>query len=392
MKYTIPIFTNNTRITLPPLSLYIHIPYCVKKCPYCDFNSHAIVGSLPEKEYIEALIIDLQSELPYIWGRRIGSIFIGGGTPSIFSAKSIEYLLNQIRSLLPLEPDAEITLEANPITCDKDYFQGFRDAGVNRLSLGIQSFSDKHLSLLGRVHNSYEARFALEIAKEIFPHVNADLMYALPQQTYKDATNDIQIAIDSGVEHVSAYQLTIEEHTAFGANPPVLPDIDECEEIELSVHETLIGNGFERYEISAFAKNKAFCRHNLNYWQFGDYVGIGTGAHGKISFPDKIERTVKNYHPKEYIASISKIGEANLRRLPISKEDLPFEFMLNALRLLEGVPLEFFTSRTNIPFVAIEKICNQAKQQCLMIDNPKRLCATEYGIRFLNDLLALFLP
>ena len=391
MKHTIPIFSSNTSFALPPLSLYIHIPYCVKKCPYCDFNSHRVIGSLPEKEYIDALLTDLQSELPYIWGRRVGSIFIGGGTPSIFSGKSIEYLLSQIRALLPLAPDAEITLEANPITCEKDYFQAFYDAGITRLSLGVQSFSDKHLSLLGRVHNSNEARFAIEIAQKTFPHVNVDLMYALPQQTYKDATTDIQTAVDSGVEHISAYQLTIEEHTAFGANPPILPDIDECEEIELSVHETLINNCFERYEISAFAKNKAFCRHNLNYWQFGDYIGIGAGAHGKISFPDKIERSVKIYHPKEYIESIVKTGQANLRRLPISTKDLPFEFMLNALRLLDGVDCELFTHRTAIPLVAIQEICNQAKQQGLMIDNPNRLCATEKGIRFLNDLLTLFL-
>lgn len=378
---------------LPPLSLYIHIPYCVQKCPYCDFNSHAVQGSLPEQNYIDALLADLEYELPHIWGRPIHSIFIGGGTPALFAPASINTLLNGIRALLPLAPDLEITLEANPGVFEQNRFQGFREAGITRLSLGVQSFSDPHLQILGRIHNGDDAHRALAAAQEIFPQVNADLIYALPAQSPAAAQADIQTAIATGITHLSAYQLTIEANTAFAHTPPAdLPDEDLLYEIESAVHETLLDNGFERYEISAFARDQAYCRHNLNYWQFGDYLGIGAGAHGKISFLDRIERSSKLRQPSAYLAAITRDGHADSTRRTITANDLPFEFMLNALRLKKGIPATFFQERTGIALHQIAATLQSARDQGLLTKHPQQLCATDQGFRFLNELLAMFLP
>ena len=389
---TIPIRPDNAPLlrTLPPLALYIHIPYCIQKCPYCDFNSHAITDRLPEKAYIDALLFDLQQELPNIWGRKIHSIFIGGGTPTVFQAASIDYLLNNIRALLPITPECEITLEANPNSSDAGKFADLRQAGVNRLSIGVQSFNPQHLKSLGRIHTAHEARQAVEIATKIFPQVNVDLMYALPCQSIANAVQDIQTAVNLGVSHISAYQLTIEPNTAFGFRQPEnLPDDDLLFAIEQAVHHALFNNGFQRYEISAFASNpQNRCRHNLNYWQFGDYVGIGAGAHGKISYPDKIERTVKHRSPKDYLTAQNK----NSQRFFVLHQDLPFEFMMNALRLINGVPATLFNDRTGLLFSNFDDILNTLRQQGLLIDNAKQLQATDKGLIYLNEILQSFLP
>ncbi|MBR7002602.1 MAG: oxygen-independent coproporphyrinogen III oxidase-like protein [Neisseriaceae bacterium] len=376
--------------TLPPLSLYIHIPYCVKKCPYCDFNSHAVSGRLPEKAYIDALLFDLQQELPHIWGRNIHSIFIGGGTPSVFQAAYIDYLLNNIRALLPLAPECEITMEANPNSSDAQKFADLRYAGVTRLSLGVQSFNNKHLQQLGRVHTAQEAIQALEMATKIFNQVNVDLMYGLPCQTVENAVQDIKTAVNLGVSHISAYQLTIEPNTAFHFRQPEnLPDDDLLFEIETAVHNTLFNNGFHRYEISAFASDKKNrCYHNLNYWHFGDYVGIGAGAHGKISYPDKIERTSKLRSPDNYIRAENK----NSQRFSIQNKDLPFEFMLNALRLIDGVPATLFSERTGLYLYHLDIILSALRQQGLLSNNPERLQTTDKGLIYLNEILQRFLP
>ena len=389
---TIPIHPDNAPLlrTLPPLALYIHIPYCIQKCPYCDFNSHAITDRLPEKAYIDALLFDLQQELPNIWGRKIYSIFIGGGTPTVFQAASIDYLLNNIRALLPLTPECEITLEANPNSSDANKFADLRQAGVNRLSIGVQSFNPQHLSRLGRIHTAHEARQAVEIATKIFQQVNVDLMYALPCQSIANAVQDIQTAVNLGVSHISAYQLTIEPNTAFGFRQPEnLPDDDLLFAIEQAVHHALFNNGFQRYEISAFASNpQNRCRHNLNYWQFGDYVGIGAGAHGKISYPDKIQRTVKHRSPKDYLTAQNKDSQ----RFSVLHQDLPFEFMMNALRLINGVPATLFNDRTGLLFSNFDDILNTLRQQGLLIDNVEQLQATDKGLIYLNEILQFFLP
>lgn len=388
---TIPIRPDTAPLlhTLPPLSLYIHMPYCVQKCPYCDFNSHAFSGRLPEKAYIDALLLDLQQELPRIWGRKIYSIFIGGGTPSVFQAAYIDYLLNNIRSLLLLAPECEITMEANPNSSDTQKFTDLRYAGVTRLSIGVQSFNNKHLQQLGRIHTAQEAIQAIEIATKIFNQVNVDLMYALPQQTAENAVQDMKTAVNLGVSHISAYQLTIEPNTAFHFRQPEnLPDDDLLFEIETAVHNTLFDNGFYRYEISAFASDKKNrCDHNLNYWHFGDYVGIGAGAHGKISYPDKIERTSKRRSPDAYIHAENK----DSTRLIIQNKDLPFEFMMNALRLIDGVPATLFSERTGLPLQLIENKLNLLKQQGLLLDDATQLVATPQGINYLNNILTQFL-
>lgn len=389
---TIPIRPDTAPLlhTLPPLSLYIHMPYCVQKCPYCDFNSHAVSGRLPEKEYIDALLIDLQQELPRIWGRKIYSIFIGGGTPSVFQAAYIDYLLNNIRALLPLAPECEITIEANPNSSDAQKFADLRVSGVNRLSIGVQSFSTPHLHALGRIHTDKEAIQAIEIATKIFNQVNVDLMYGLPQQTAENAVQDIKTAVNLGVSHISAYQLTIEPNTAFHFRQPEnLPDDDLLFEIETAVHNTLFHNGFYRYEISAFASDKKNrCNHNLNYWHFGDYVGIGAGAHGKISYPDKIERTSKRRSPDAYIHAENK----DSTRLIIKNKDLPFEFMMNALRLIDGVPATLFSERTGLSLHHLDTILSALRQQGLLSNTPERLQTTDKGLIYLNEILQQFLP
>lgn len=389
---TIPIRLDTAPLlhTLPPLSLYIHMPYCVQKCPYCDFNSHALSGRLPEKAYIDALLLDLQQELPRIWGRNIYSIFIGGGTPSVFQAAYIDYLLNNIRALLPLAPECEITIEANPNSSDAQKFADLRYAGVTRLSLGVQSFNNKHLQQLGRIHTTKEAIQAIEIATKIFNQVNVDLMYGLPQQTAENAVQDMKTAVNLGVSHISAYQLTIEPNTAFHFRQPEnLPDDDLLFEIETAVHNTLFHNGFYRYEISAFASDKKNrCDHNLNYWHFGDYVGIGAGAHGKISYSDKIERTSKLRSPDAYIHAENK----DSTRLIIQNKDLPFEFMMNALRLIDGVPATLFSERTGLSLHHLDTILSALRQQGLLSNTPERLQTTDKGLIYLNEILQQFLP
>ncbi|WP_084224334.1 radical SAM family heme chaperone HemW [Stenoxybacter acetivorans] len=381
-------------IQLPPLSLYVHIPWCVRKCPYCDFNSHAQQGSLSEQDYIRALLMDLEQELPLVWGRSIGSIFIGGGTPGLFSAAAIDELLSGIRARLRVLPEAEITLETNPGTFEQVRFQGFRQAGINRLSIGVQSFNDAALAALGRIHNHREALVAIEAALMLFDKVNIDLMYALPAQNVQAALNDIQTAMNTGVRHISAYQLTLEPNTAFGHTPPPgLPEEDALADIEEAVHGRLSSAGFYRYETSAFARDAAQpCRHNLNYWQFGDYLGIGAGAHGKISSANGILRTVKSRHPKDYLAAmLSSCPQDAVVRKEIHPHDLPFEFMMNALRLTEGVDTALFTERTGLSVANISRNIDTAVKRGLLDSNPARLYPTALGQRFLNDLLAIFL-
>ena len=385
---------NPTQLTaLPPLSLYIHIPWCLQKCPYCDFNSHTIRTTLDEDAYVQALLTDLQHELPHFWGRGIDTIFIGGGTPSVFSVSAIDRLLSGIRALVKLNPEAEITLEANPGTFDHDKFQGFRSAGINRLSIGVQSFDDRKLAALGRIHSADEARTAIEKACRIFERVNIDLMYALPQQNAADALADVQAALSFGVQHISAYQLTLEPNTPFGHTPPKgLPEDDTAQDIEEAVHSALQYAGFERYETSAFARApESRARHNLNYWQFGDYIGIGAGAHGKISHHDRIERTVRKRHPEAYLAAMQGNVQAAIDRKTVAPNDLPFEFMMNALRLHEGVPSAFLPERTGISAARISRQIAKAQQAGLLDGNPMYFRPTELGRRFLNDLIGIFL-
>jgi oxygen-independent coproporphyrinogen-3 oxidase len=371
---------------LPPLALYVHIPWCVRKCPYCDFNSHERAGELPEKAYVDKLLLDLESCLPSVWGRRLTSVFIGGGTPSLFSPESIDTLLSGVRARLPLEPDAEITLEANPGTVEAARFRGFRQAGVNRISIGVQSFHDAMLKALGRIHGADEARRAIEAALAAFDNVNIDLMYGLPDQSDAMARADITEASCAGVPHVSAYQLTIEPNTVFWSKPPTLPDHDASADMQLTVETTLGEMGFEHYETSAFAKPGKRCRHNLNYWEFGDYLGIGAGAHGKISFPDRITRHERAKQPAVYLQDDSSIEN---RIIPPA--ELPFEFMLNTLRLVEGFPVQLFTERTGLPFGAIQSSLEKSEKQGLLERDLKRVRPTERGQRFLNELLGLFL-
>ncbi len=377
---------------LPPLSLYIHIPWCVRKCPYCDFNSHQAKNGLPEDAYIDALLTDLQSELPNVWGRAVETVFIGGGTPSLFQAASINRLLNGVRSLVKLQPQAEITLEANPGTFEKEKFQGFKDAGITRLSIGVQSFDDAALQSLGRIHNHREALTAVETALNLFERVNIDLMYALPNQTVQTALHDIQTAIASGASHISAYHLTMEPNTPFGHTPPPgLPQDEAALDIEEAVHGALAEAGFAHYETSAFSRPGHACRHNLNYWQFGDYIGIGAGAHGKISYPARIERTVRRRHPNDYLAAMHGKVSDGIERQTVAAEDLPFEFMMNALRLTDGVPAAWLQERTGVPAAKIAAQIRAAQTKSLLDNDPLYFRPSETGRRFLNDLLQCFL-
>ena len=386
-------FQRPGRLTaLPPLSLYIHIPWCIKKCPYCDFNSHSLKNGLPEAAYIDALLTDLQLELPNIWGRPVETVFFGGGTPSLFQAESIDLLLSGVRSLLRLQPEAEITLEANPGTFEIEKFQGFKDAGITRLSIGVQSFNDDMLARLGRVHNGKEALTAIATALKLFDKVNIDLMYALPNQTVQTALDDVQTAIATGATHISAYHLTMEPNTPFGHTPPKgLPQDEAALDIEDAVLGALESAGFVHYETSAFAKPTMQCRHNLNYWQFGDYLGIGAGAHGKISYPDRIERTVRRRHPNDYLALMQSQPSVAVERKTVATEDLPFEFMMNALRLTDGVPAAMLQERTGVPAAKIMAQIETARQKGLLETNPTVFRPTEQGRLFLNDLLQCFL-
>ena len=391
---------------LPELSLYVHLPWCVRKCPYCDFNSHESRADIPEKAYLSALIADLESSLPLVWGRPIVSIFIGGGTPSLFSPDAIGELLMAIRARLKVLPGAEITLEANPGTFEAERFLGFRDAGVNRLSLGIQSFDNDHLRALGRVHDRNQAIGAAELAIKHFEKVNLDLMFGLPGQDQKGVDADLQQAIAMGAQHVSCYQLTLEPNTRFAVQPPSgLPDDDTLADMQAFVVDRLGQAGLHRYEISAYAAAGQASAHNLNYWTFGDYLGIGAGAHGKLSFADKITRTLKPRHPDLYMqrfgaaagapklpVAISAVDAGGAEDVPV--EALPFEFMLNALRLINGVPLGRWALTTCIsvaghPFL-LERI-GKAQSLGLLSRDPGVFRATPRGIELLNDLQSIFL-
>jgi putative oxygen-independent coproporphyrinogen III oxidase len=371
---------------LPPLALYAHLPWCVRKCPYCDFNSHERAGALPEAEYVAALVADLESLLPSIWGRRVATVFIGGGTPSLFSPDSIDAFLAAVRARVTLAPDAEVTMEANPGTAEAGRFRGYRAAGVNRLSLGIQSFDDAKLGALGRIHSADEARRAIEMAQAAFDNINLDLMYGLPGQTLEEAKADVDEGARRGATHLSAYQLTIEPNTVFYSKPPALPAHDAAADMQLAVEEALGGAGFEHYETSAFARPGRRCRHNLNYWEFGDYLGLGAGAHGKISFPDRVTRHERAKPPREYLAQAGTAKETT-----VVPKDLPFEFMLNALRLVEGVPATLFEERTGLPAASVVRALVRAREDGLLESDPRRLQPTARGRLFLNELLQRFL-
>ncbi|MDP1644584.1 MAG: radical SAM family heme chaperone HemW [Thiobacillus sp.] len=375
----------------PPLSLYIHLPWCVKKCPYCDFNSHAAQG-LPEAAYIDALLLDLERALPDIWGRRIYTVFFGGGTPSLFSADGIDRILTGVRTLTQLMPGAEITLEANPGTVEATKFAGFREAGVTRVSLGIQSFNPRHLQSLGRIHDDTEARRAAEFAATHFDTFNLDLMFALPGQMLAEAMSDIETALGFQPPHLSAYHLTLEPNTPFGHTaPPNLPDDDLAADMQQAIEARLTEAGMQHYETSAYARPNHASRHNLNYWQFGDYLGIGAGAHSKLSFHDRILRQMRTKHPQQYMDAVKQGAHiANARTL--TRDDLPFEFMMNALRLNEGVPATLFEERTGLPLIVCASTLERARGQSLLERDATRLKPALQGQRFLNDLLELFLP
>jgi oxygen-independent coproporphyrinogen-3 oxidase len=363
----------------------------VRKCPYCDFNSHEARGEIPEGEYVAALIADLDHALPSIWGRKIYTVFFGGGTPSLFSPQAIEAILSAVRARVPLMPEAEITLEANPGTVEAEKFRGFRAAGVNRLSLGIQSFNPRLLKAIGRIHDDTEARLAVEIAQAHFANINLDLMYALPGQTPAEAEADIAQAIACGVPHVSAYHLTLEPNTYFHRYPPQLPDDDVAADMQIAAEERLAAAGYANYETSAFAKPAMQCRHNLNYWTFGDYVGIGAGAHGKLSFPDRVVREARWRSPREYLDK-ARAGEPVQTQVSVNPKELPGEFMMNALRLAAGFPLTLFEERTGLPRTQLLATLDAAERRGFIVRGHERVAPTERGRRFLNDLLALFIP
>ena len=377
-----------------PLALYIHIPWCVRKCPYCDFNSHALRSDLPEKQYINALIEDLERELPLIWGRRITSIFIGGGTPSLLSPEAIDRLLSELRARLSLNPDIEITLEANPGTFEQVKFSEFFSAGINRLSVGIQSFHSDLLQNLGRIHNGREAIDAVNIAHAAgFENINLDLMFGLPGQSKAQAEADIAAAVDLEPAHISFYQLTLEPNTFFYQQPPMLPKEDDIWDMQENCHAKLSASGYSQYEVSAFARDGMQSRHNLNYWKFGDYLGIGAGAHGKITnIPQQsIVRRWKIKHPQDYMNKV-KTQEYIGGETRLTRTDASFEFMMNVLRLTEGFPSNLFTERTGLPVLRVEASLNQAQRQGLLIWDTHRICPTDKGKQFLNDLVAMFLP
>lgn len=384
---------------LPPLALYIHFPWCEKKCPYCDFNSHQIKdgsgadgkSGFDEKRYIKALITDLESELPNIWGRQVHSIFIGGGTPSLLSPEGMDELLSAVRARVNLEPDAEITMEANPGSIEADKFAAFAQCGINRVSIGVQSFQDEQLKALGRIHNGQEAKRSIQIALDHFKSVNLDLMYGLPNQSLEAAKQDIETALSFKTPHLSFYNLTLEPNTYFASFPPKLPSEDEVDAIFEQNLDLLTKAGYQRYEVSAYAKKDQECKHNLNYWRFGDYIGIGAGAHGKVSFPGKITRQVRERHPETYMSSMESKGNALIESREIDTKDLPFEFMLNALRLSDGVDTNTFSERTGLPLSVISKGLGEACKKGLLDANPSKLKPTELGLRYLNNLQEMFL-
>jgi oxygen-independent coproporphyrinogen-3 oxidase len=375
---------------LPPLSLYIHIPWCVRKCPYCDFNSHEARAAFPEKEYVAALVRDLEMALPLIWGRKVYTVFFGGGTPSLLSGEAIGEILRNIRMLLPLDMNAEITLEANPGTVEADKFAAFREAGVNRLSMGIQSFNDKHLQALGRIHSADEAKHAIQIAQQHFDNINLDLMYALPDQTLYEALQDVQTALRYKPQHLSCYHLTLEPNTQFHHNPPVLPDDDASAEMQQRIETLLAEHDYEHYETSAFARPKRRAKHNLNYWQFGDYLGVGAGAHSKLSFPDKVLRQARYKQPQSYMQQVA-VGAPIQTEHEVGVDALPFEFMMNALRLNQGIDPALFAERTSLSILSIQRKLQEAERKGLLLRDHQRIAPTRLGQRFLNDLLEIFI-
>ncbi len=375
---------------LPPLALYVHLPWCLKKCPYCDFNSHEHSGPVPERQYVDAVIADLESALPLVWGRRVLSIFIGGGTPSLFSPDGIDRLLGDIRARLPLEPGCEITLEANPGTFERERFRAFRAAGVTRLSVGVQSFDDEKLQRIGRVHDAAQAHAAVAEAAAAFDTFNIDLMYALPGQTLAELGTDLATALAYAPPHLSIYHLTLEPNTAFARQPPVLPDDDLASDMLDHITAATAAAGLARYEVSAFARAGHRCVHNLNYWQFGDYLGIGAGAHGKLSFPARITRQVRWREPAMYTAKALQ-GNAVSNDNDVPADELPFEFMLNALRLKDGFDAGLFEERTGLPGTVIQPALARAVERGLLQRDGSRLKPTPRGFDFLNDLQQLFL-
>ena len=376
---------------LPPLSLYVHLPWCLRKCPYCDFNSHELrAGELPEARYIAAVVADLEAALPLVWGRTVHSIFIGGGTPSLFSPEGIDRLLGDIRARLKLEADCEITLEANPGTFEKDRFAAFRAAGVTRLSVGVQSFDDAHLKALGRVHDGRQAIAALEEAARAFDTFNLDLMYALPGQTLAQLEKDLAQALAFAPPHLSVYHLTIEPNTVFAKFPPQVPEDDQAYAMLDRITEMTGAAGLGRYEISAYAKAGHRCRHNLNYWEFGDSLGLGAGAHGKLSFAHRVVRQVRNREPRLYMDN-ALAGSAIAQETEVPRKELAFEFALNALRLKDGFALTDFTERTGLPLSALDAPLKEAQAKALIERTGGRVVPTERGFDFLSDLQSLFL-
>jgi oxygen-independent coproporphyrinogen-3 oxidase len=394
---------SGTLAVLPPLSVYVHVPWCVRKCPYCDFNSHALRGGdaagsgareldpALEQRYIDALTADLEHALPTVWGRKIHAVFFGGGTPSLLSARALDAILSAIRARLPLSPDAEITLEANPGTFEADKFAAFRRLGINRLSIGIQSFAADHLRALGRIHDTGEALRAVEIAQDSFENFNLDLMYALPGQTLEQALADIDQAIRLQPTHVSAYHLTIEPNTWFHRYPPALPDDDVAAQMQEDIEARLAAGKYIHYETSAFARPGRECRHNLNYWRFGDYIGIGAGAHAKLSLPDRILRQMRWKNPREYMDR-ALAGQPLQQEHDVAIDERPFEFMMNALRLTHGFPLQLFEERTGVGLPSILPALARAEAQGLVQRDHQTVVPTLRGQRFLNDVLQLFLP
>ena len=376
----------------PPLTLYIHLPWCLKKCPYCDFNSHAVpAAGLPEQAYIAALLADLEAALPLIWGRTVHSIFLGGGTPSLFSPAAIDQLLGAIRARVRLEGHCEITLEANPGTFEKDRFRAFRDAGVTRLSVGVQSFNDDFLKTLGRVHDRAQAIAAVEEAAQAFDTFNLDIMYALPGQDLAALKQDMALALTLAPPHISIYHLSIEPNTYFAKFPPQLPEDDTAYEMLDLITEMTGQAGLQRYEVSAYARLGHPCRHNLNYWKFGDYLGLGAGAHSKLSFAHRVVRQVRFREPALYLEK-ALAGAFVAQETQVSRSDLPFEFMLNALRLKDGFALQLFCERTGLPMTAIEKELQLAQTKGWLERDLTTVRPSVRGYDFLNDLQSLFLP
>ncbi len=377
-----------------PLSLYVHLPWCVKKCPYCDFNSHQMREEIPEQDYINALLTDLEQDLPAVWGRRLHSVFIGGGTPSLFSGQAIQQLLSGLRARMAITPMTEISLEANPGAVDEAHFAAYRQAGVNRLSIGVQSFDSEQLQRIGRIHDAEQASHAVAVARQVgFDNLNIDLMFGQPQQDIESALQDLQTAIDLGADHISWYQFTIEANTQFAHQPPVLPDDDLRFAMQEQGQALLASQGYAQYEVSAYAKSGRRCQHNLNYWEFGDYLGIGAGAHGKITEPQagRISRTVRKRHPKDYLQLIGKPANTERNDL-LESEQIIFEFMLNALRLRQGFDFELFEQRTRLSREVLQPIITVAEQKKLIESDARGIRQTELGWAFLNELLCLFLP